>query len=616
MKGRSQFVSTVVVAGLLLIWGGERVADRGSTQVLASGIGAALIALALGLRAWRLSRAGGADFKYPERLLLLLHVMAAGAVALYFVQSDALTKFTTETLETSSPKLAGALAVLWPALLACSQAPTLLVELAYAAMARAPKLELGRIREALFAGLGFAFAMIFAVAMQYIFTERDVKRDFSHFRVAKPGAATKNLAQSFDENVDAVLFFPPGSDVGEFVDAYFDELRAEAPKLLVTHLDYALEPVKSKELGVTSNGTVVIRKGSRKESVFIGTEVEKSKTQLRALDVEVQKRLLQVAKSTRTVYFTSGHGERTQEAIGGTDKRGTIDLLNRTLQEQNFDVKTLSSAEGLGAEVPRDAAAVFILGPRSEFTEVEAQTLAAYEKRGGKLFIGLDPENGLAFDELMKPLGLSFTPQVLANDAAFARMAETYSPSDRRNIVSRSYSSHPSVTQLSRYQAPIALMGAGALDELKAHEAGLSIDFAVKSLPSTWNDANSNFEADSPAEVRKVYNLVAAVNRRGTSNNIQDEMRVLVLGDSDAITDTPLRSVEGNRALVIDGLKWLLGEEQLQGATSSEQDVTMVRTKEQDNVWFYGTTVFAPLAVMGVGMVARRKPKKKNEVTP
>ena len=390
----------------------------------------------------------------------------------------------------------------------------------------------------------------------------------------------------------------------------------KAPKLLVTHLDYALEPVKSKELGVTSNGTVVIRKGSRKESVFIGTEVEKSKTQLRALDVEVQKRLLQVAKSTRTVYLTSGHGERTQEAIGGTDKRGTIDLLNRTLQEQNFDVKTLSSAEGLGAEVPRDAAAVFILGPRSEFTEVEAQTLAAYEKRGGKLFIGLDPENGLAFDELMKPLGLSFTPQVLANDAAFARMAETYSPSDRRNIVSRSYSSHPSVTQLSRYQAPIALMGAGALDELKAHEAGLSIDFAVKSLPSTWNDANSNFEADSPAEVRKVYNLVAAVNRRGTSNNIQDEMRVLVLGDSDAITDTPLRSVEGNRALLIDGLKWLLGEEQLQGATSSEQDVAMVRTKEQDNVWIYGTTVFAPLAVMGVGMVARRKPKKKNEVTP
>ncbi len=311
------------------------------------------------------------------------------------------------------------------------------------------------------------------------------------------------------------------------------------------------------------------------------------------------------------MYFTAGHGERTQDGSGGADQRSTVDLLTKTLQDQNFDVKVLSAAEGLGVDVPRDAAAVFVLGPQREFASAEADTLAAYEKRGGKLFIALDPEPGPAFDELMKPLGLAFKPQILANDQAYARLKQNHSPSDRHNIGTRSYSSHPAVTYLSRYQAPVVLLGAGAVEEAPAHDAALSIDFAVRALPSTWNDVNKDAEFDAPAEQRKGYGLLAAVTRRGTSNKIEDEMRVLVLGDSDGVTDEVLNALQGNQFLVIDGLKWLLGDEQLQGATNSEQDVAMTRTREQDNVWFYGTTLFAPLAMVGVGFFARRRPHKK-----
>jgi uncharacterized protein (TIGR03382 family) len=54
-------------------------------------------------------------------------------------------------------------------------------------------------------------------------------------------------------------------------------------------------------------------------------------------------------------------------------------------------------------------------------------------------------------------------------------------------------------------------------------------------------------------------------------------------------------------------MKWLLGEEQLQGSTNSELDVPMTRTRTQDSVWFYGTTFFAPLAVLAVGFLIRRR---------
>lgn len=609
MKRQSQISSLGLLVGLVLLWVAERIVDRGPGAMAATAAGLALLAMAFALRTWRMTRAQRADERAIEGLLLGLHALALAAVALYYLQSDTFAKFSGYHFENQWPKLAGILAVLWPALMAAAQIPTLLVELAAAAMARAPKLEVARAKEALWAGLGLAFALTFAFALQYVVTERDVKKDFSYFRTARPGEATKHLVQSFDEKVEVVLFYPPASDVAELVIAYFDELRQDAPMMTVTRLDSALEPIKSKELGVSSNGAVVIKKGARKETLFTGTEVEKSRTQLRSLDQEVQKRFLQVAKAKRTVYFTSGHGERTQEALGAATPRGTIELLHRTLQDQNFEIKVLSSAEGLGADVPRDAAAVFVLGPQRAFTEPEAQTLATYEKRGGKLFIALDPEARLVFDELLKPLGVSFKAEVLAGDTSIARINGGLS--DRQNLGTRSFSSHPSVTYASRSQSPVLVIGAGPLDELPAHDAALSIDFAVRTVPSTWNDANSNFQYDAPAEVRKGYALMAAISKRGTSNKIEDEMRALVLGDSDAVTDAILGQVQGNQLLLVDGLKWLLGDEQLQGATNSEQDVAMTRTREQDNLWFYGTTVLAPLAIVGLGALVRRRTKKK-----
>ncbi len=612
MKGKSQVISIIVAAGLGLIWVGERIVDRGSSQLIASGLGVALIVVAILLRAMRIGQASGDDFKQVERRLALLHGAAAVAVGLYFVQSDGFAKVAGQTLDTTSPKLSGVLSVLWPALMVASLAPTLLVELAYASMARAPKLETNRVREAMLSGLGLAFAVTFAFAFQYVVTERDVKHDFSYVRAASPGEATHKLVQSFTDKTEVALFYPPASDVGELVTAYFDDLKQGAPMLEVSTYDYALEPIKAKELGVTGNGTVVVKKGTRKESFFTGTEVEKARTQLSSLDQEIQKRFLQVGKTRRPVYLTSGHGERTQDALGGADQRGTIELLHKVLEQQNFDVKVLSSAEGLGTEVPTDAAAVFVVGPQRAFAPSEAETLAAYEKRGGKLFIALDPEHGLAFDELMKPLGLVFKPELLANEHANAQV--NHAPSDRVNIATQSYSSHPSVNSLSRRQDPLLLMGAGPLEELAAHEAGLSVDFAVRALPDTWNDLNVNYKPDSPPEVRKAYGLMAAITKRGTSTKIEDELRVLVLGDSDALTDFALNNVQGNVLLVVDGTKWLLGDESLQGVTNSEQDVPLTRTKEQDNLWFYGTTVLAPLAVIGVGLLARRRTKKK-EVT-
>lgn len=603
-------LSILLAVGMALAWVGERVVEAPEGRMGLTGLGALLVVLATVGRFVRASRQQG-ELARVQRRFAAFSGLGLVAFALYLVQSDVFTKLTGASLSSSAPRLAGVLAVLWPALLALALLPTLLMEVSFATMAKAPKLEDGRIDEAMLSGLGLACALIFSFSVQYVATERDVKGDFSYFRVAKAGEATKKLVASLDEPLEVFLFFPPASDAAAAVEGYFQELAEASPQLKVTRLDHALEPSKAKDLGVSGNGTVLLKKAGRKESLFIGVEVEKARTQLRGLDAEVQKRLLQVAKSRRTVYLTGGHGERTQDPTNGLDQRANVELLSKTLQDQNFDVRQLTSAEGLGQEIPKDAAAVFVVGPMRAFAQAEADALLTYARAGGRLFLALDPESGLAFEELLAPLGLSFKPQNIAQERGTANVRPPPSKADRVNIATRTVSSHPVVTYLGRANVPVLMLGAGALDELPKHAADLSIDFAVRSLPESWTDANGNFEFDpNTDEVKKSWGVVAAVERRAPSNKVEEAMRVLVLADSDGVADLVLQQLPGNQYLVLDGFKWLLGDEQLAGVTNTEVDVPLTRTRQQDTAWFYGTTFLAPLAVLGVGLVARRRAKK------
>jgi hypothetical protein len=604
MSPKSWPVSLIFTIGLVFLYIGERIVESGNSRAALSGLGALVVLFSLALRFMR-SRQAVSERAVVERSFLWLQLLGLLALVLYGVQSDAWAKVAGATLETGSPKLAGAIAALWPALLTVALLPMVVMEFGYAAMARAPKVELGRMREALYSGLGLAFSLVFALALQYVASERDHRADFSYFRTAKPGDATRKMVASLDEPLKVSLFFPPANDVAEEVKSYFEDLKAESNKLEVELLDHPLEPVKAKELGVSGNGTIVVSRGSRKESMVIGTELEKARTSLRGLDADVQKRMLLIAKSKRTIYLTQGHGERREDPLGTVDQRATIAALRNELKAQNYELKTLSAAEGLGNEVPKDAAAVLIIGPTQAFSEPEAKAIDEYGKKGGKLLIALDPESGLDFKELVQPLGLKFDPTVLANDSVFIR--STQGPSDRTILATSSFSSHPVASTIGRAGSPVVFLASGAVEELPAHPAELTVDFSVRAHPQTWNDLNNNFQADTPPESRKAWGLVASVTRRAPSNKLEDELRAVVIGDSDALSDVVLSQVRTNQALALDTLKWLFGEERTMGLTNSETDVAIVRTRQQDMVWFYSTIFLAPAVVVLVGFFARRK---------
>jgi hypothetical protein len=388
------------------------------------------------------------------------------------------------------------------------------------------------------------------------------------------------------------------------VAGYFDDLKKESKLLEVASYDRDVDPAKARELGVSGNGIVVVARGGHREQMSIGLELEAARSQLRNLDRDVQTKLLKVARPARNVYFVTGHGERTFDPTGDTDKRPTIRDMREVLQQLGYVVRQLGAAEGLASDVPNDATMVAMVGPTKPLLPEEVASLTRYFDKGGRLFIALDPEAGLDYADLLGPLGVKFVPTVLNNDVAIARKSNQLS--DRQNIVTATFSSHPSVTTLGRFggRAPLILVGAGHFEEEKdkaKKPKDVSHDVTVRAHPSTWNDLNSNFQFDAPAEQRKTYELAMAVTKKGKDQkDKKDEGRAILLADSDMLSDGVIGAY-GNPAFVMDGAKWLVGDEGITGEVSNENDVPIVHTKKQDQIWFYGSSFLAPALVIAIG---------------
>ncbi|PTL79461.1 ABC transporter [Vitiosangium sp. GDMCC 1.1324] len=589
-------MSGLYVAGLVSVFLGERVAGAGTGWLVLSGGGLALAGLAVAWRVARVVRASG-DRRGLERWLLGLFLLGGLGVALYFLPPDAGTS------------LAGVCEALFPSLLATALLPLALVEMAAASMARGPVLEPGRIRAALHSGLGLAFALVFAFSSQYVATRADVSWDLAYFRTARPGDATRLLVRRLPDPVEVTLFFPPANDVRQALEQYFRELARESGYLRVEVLDQAVERARARALGVGENGSVVFSRGQRLERLKVPLELDLARGQLQRLDEDVYRRLRVVSRPRRVLYLTAGHGERgllPQAATALEKARPGLSQLEEWLRVLNVEVRTLGMAEGLGTEVPRDAAVVAVVGPERDFSPEEGAALRRYLEHGGRLWLALEPD-GPGFEPLLEPLGLKLLRVPLANDQRFLLMS--HQRSDRGNLVTASFSAHASVGTLASLgsDAAVVFSGAAALEPVKPLPRGVAQDVSVRAAPETYQDLDHDFTADE-GEPRQAWPLVVAVEKAGVSG--ASPARVVAMGDSDVMTDGGPRGY-GNPYLLVDTVLWLLGEEELAGTVSNEEDVPLQHTRQQDVLWFYSAVFLAPAMVLGAGFLVTRRRRRR-----
>lgn len=675
-SGAPGWLLPLYLGGLALVLVGERVLaglEKGAGAVTWFGVLAVIAATALRFSPKFKSQGERANI---ERLLSLLSLLGLVALGLYYVTTDSgaerfgISKLTAEKRDHAIELLR----VLWVSLLTLAVVPQIFAETALRPMRRAERPEARRVKAAAMAGASLAMVAVYGSLLVYASGGITKKWDYSYFKTSRPGESTIKIAKSITEPIRVVAFFPDVNQVRGEVESYLKELSAQSPKLKVEVRDRLLSPKLAKELRASSDGVIILSKGSATYTLSVGTELEQARAKLLTLDRDFQEQLLKAVRSHKTVYFTVGHGEINDAPKGSAESDGrTANIAKLLLQKQNVTVKDLGLSQGLGSDVPNDADSVVILGPSEAFSSEEIGSLQRFADRGGHLLLALDPESASnmnlvgaaeaqAETAAAKPAdsaapaakpapsssaaaktpppvaektpvpphlaaligitGLSYSPDILANETQHVRARNN--DADRTRLQTSSFSSHASVSTLSRNapRAAVLVFGSGSLDKPQAFQG--KVDFTVRSPSSTFNDTNKNYKLDKDTEKSAIYNIAAAVSRplagaapeppkpdaKDKSKDKQPEakeMRAFVLADVDAFSDLVLSNWVANQMLFVDAMRWLVGEESYAGQTNNEEDVRIEHTKQQDLAWFYSTIFGIPAVVLGVGLFARRR---------
>lgn len=590
--------------GLVLLFVGERVYSADSTvRFTLAGLCAAALLAAVGWRAKEWSSAN-ADAKPVAMKLLAVTAGVAVAVGLY-----ALIPAVFHGDSSSSERIRGVLWAIWPIVLVCSLIPMIGMEFATAGVAYIDRYEHGRVRKTFERTLSLALLLSCLFLVNYLANRHDEKVDLSAGNRATASDVTERAVRDLTKPVEVVLFFPRANEVAETVKRYFDPLLALNPKLTLKMVDHALAGDLAKETKVTENGYLAVMHEKASETIRVGTKARTAKSNLRRLDQNFLKSLIKVTTSKKVAYFTTGHDERADRTPHKDDKRPPVKLLRRQLLAWQFTVKTLGVAEGLATEIPDDASIVFIMGPEKPFLQAEIDALVRYVDRGGRVFLTLEAErDGSQMDPLLEALGLEFKREILANERTNAPLTKT--KADRVFIWSNKYSSHASVTTMTRNdRLATVFYKSGALAELKKKIDRTKTDMVLTAVSDTFADQNENLELDEEVEKKERFGLAAAVTRTSTTGKKEDEGRVFVLADADVVADDLMKMFKGNVLLMADIIYWLQLTKEPAIPTIEEKDVKIVHRKEDDALLFYGTTFGVPALVMlfGLAQIRRRR---------
>jgi len=600
----SQFMGTgnalVVFTALLTLFLSERGVGEGKMRLVMSGAAVLVLVLSGGVRISNQHRRNNpANHSVHNYGLIGLGLIGISLV-LYALSLDSVASSFVSTDE-GLARWTGAIGSIWPIFTLAGFIPIVMLDMI--TLNHPLRIPRGAGRAAFASGLSAALAIALVFPINYIAQRNEVSWDVAYFRTTRAGESTIAIVKTLSEPIQATLFFSSGSDVGREVEPYFQTLAEQSGGLIeVTRVDQAMAPELAKDLKIRDNGYITLKMGDSLEKFKIGTELRKAKRELKKLDQTVQKHLLKVSKGQRHAYFVVGHGEANFRERD--DPLRKLNLFKKVLESQNFKTGNLGVAEGLANAVPDDADLVIVPGPIKPLLPEEVEALTRYADGGGALMVLADP-GGDPMTGLLDHFGLSLGAAPLANTKSHIRQSDGIG--DRVLLATNRYGSHTSVKTLSKNGTTLAMIVPTVLSVDKSESPPGKVSTLIRTFPDTWPDTTPNRQKD-PDEIGKVWD-VAVASAGPESADGEPSWRAIVMGDVNWAADPVVQFSQANQIFSYDSVRWLVGDDNIQGEVNNEEDVKIQHTRDDDWAWFYLTVMGIPVIVLGSGIlfvIARR----------
>lgn len=256
------------------------------------------------------------------------------------------------------------------------------------------------------------------------------------------------------------------------------------------------------------------------------------------------------------IYFVEGHGE----APLGSDGPDGLSHLARELEGSDYAVGAFDL--GAGAALPDDAAALVLAGPRTELEPPELARLESWLEARRPLLVMLEPAGSFAgLRGLLRRRGVDLVPNLAFEpDAAYAHADHPFAARPGLN--------QHAITALARSRGEgVTLRQAMGLEPFFPSRVGYDVRTLLQSSPTAWGETRIAGErvelGEDPEDLAPPLSLAFAVSSRAGSNDGlglagRDELRLVVVGDADWVSNRWLGADPGHRGLFLEALRWVL----------------------------------------------------------
>ncbi|MGM0675669.1 MAG: GldG family protein [Spirochaetota bacterium] len=419
------------------------------------------------------------------------------------------------------------------------------------------------------------------VVLQLLSYRFFVRMDLTPSELHSLSEKTLNVLDRLDGSpLSATAFYTEDDRNRERARSLFEEYRERYRGFEYDIVDPSKNPRLVEEFEVGTNGTVVLEYAGRQTKV-IGREEEAITNGIYRL----------VSDESRTIYFLTGHGEKAPDE--------EFSQLRDALEAENYEVEDLLLVRA--DEIPDEAAALVIGGPREELDDHELELVAEYFEGGGSLLVMLDPYRNTGLERFLDERGIGLRFDTIVDERSRMMGGDFLFP-----IVS-DYGSHSITNSLDVVTFyPITR----SLVVKEEQPSGLEVRSIAQSGPETWAEMDHETLSDGEArfdpevDVRGPHTIAAAVT--GDSGDSQREGsggRMVVFGDSDFAGNDYLE-VAGNEDIALSSIAWLTREETLIGIRSRNPAHTpVILTENESQSVFWLSIVLLPSLSALAGVV-------------
>jgi ABC-type uncharacterized transport system involved in gliding motility auxiliary subunit len=422
--------------------------------------------------------------------------------------------------------------------------------------------------------------------VQVLSSRFTVRVDLTDRKLHSLSEKSSNVLRQLDgSSLKATAFFLTDDHNREGTRDLLEQYRQNYPAFVYELVDPSKNPRLVEKYEVGSNGTIVLEYQGR-ETKVVSQEEESITNAIHRLAVE----------STSTLYFLTGHGEKTPE--------NGFRNLSESLEGEHYLARELLLLRE--EKIPEDADCIVIAGVREALSEREVQLVTRYLEDGGSVLFLIDPYRRTGLEEYLRESGIGLGVDTIVDERSQVMGGDYLFP-----IVS-DYGRH-SITESIDLITFFPIARSLTINEETPGD--LQINVLARTGADTWaemdysalGDGKTRFDpdTDNPGPLT----IGAAL----TFGNPEDEKsgRMVIFGDSDFASDDYI-DVSGNKDLIMNTFAWLTSDPSLIGIRSRDPSHTpIILTEEQTRIVFWLLIVLLPAlaacAGIGVWLVSRWK---------